>query len=141
MKKLIIFLLFMNSVFILNAQTPAEKEILSILEGQTKSWNSGNLDEFMKGYWNNDSLIFVGKKSVTYGFQNALNNYKNGYPDSAAMGRLSFNILEVKKLSPKYYFVVGRWLLNRTAGDLQGHFTLVFRKIKGKWQIVSDHSS
>jgi ketosteroid isomerase-like protein len=123
------------------AQSHAEKEILAILNEQTISWNNGNLEEFMKGYWNNDSLIFVGKNGVTYGYANALNNYKKSYPDTTSMGKLAFDILNVKKLSPEYYFVIGKWMLTRSAGNLQGHYTLVFKKINGKWKIISDHSS
>ena len=119
-----------------------DKEIiLGILDKQTKAWNEGNLDRFMEGYWNNDSLLFVGKNFVNYGFKKSLETYKTSYPDTAAMGKLSFDILEVKKLSPEYYFVLGKWTLLRTAGDLSGHYTLLFRKIKGKWLIISDHSS
>jgi len=40
-----------------------------------------------------------------------------------------------------YYFVVGKWHLSRTIGDLDGIFTLLFKKIKDTWVIVSDHSS
>jgi len=57
------------------------------------------------------------------------------------MGKLSFNILQVKKLSNEYYYVVGKWMLKRTVGDLSGHYNLLFRKINGKWVIVADHSS
>lgn len=141
MKKLIISVMLLNSCYIAYAQSSAEKEILSILDEQIASWNAGDLEKFMKGYWNNDSLMFVGKSGVTYGYLNTLANYKRSYPDIAAMGKLSFEILLLKKLSPEYIFVVGKWLLNRSAGDLFGHYTLLFRKIKNNWVIVTDHSS
>jgi hypothetical protein len=32
-------------------------------------------------------------------------------------------------------------MLKRSIGDVRGHFTLIWRKIKGRWVIVSDHSS
>jgi hypothetical protein len=57
------------------------------------------------------------------------------------MGKLNFTILVVKKLSPRYYEVVGKWYLKRSIGDANGHYTLLLRKIKGSWVIVSDHSS
>jgi hypothetical protein len=57
------------------------------------------------------------------------------------MGKLDFNILVVKKLSAEYYYIVGKWHLQRTIGDLSGHYDLLFRKIKGKWIIIADHSS
>jgi hypothetical protein len=123
------------------AQSPDEKEILSILENQTIAWNQGNIEKFMKGYWNNDSLMFVGQSGVTYGFRNTMNNYRKNYSDTVKMGKLFFTILQTKKLSPEYYFVLGKWFLKRSVGDLGGHYTLLFRKINGRWMIVSDHSS
>jgi hypothetical protein len=37
--------------------------------------------------------------------------------------------------------VVGKWFLKRNAGDVGGHYTLTFEKIKGEWVIIADHSS
>ena len=141
MKKLFLivsFLLFVNSSF---AQTKTTKKILSILKVQDDSWNRGDIDGFMQTYWQNDSLMFIGKSGVTYGWQNTLNNYKKGYPDTAAMGKLDFTLVNIKKLSRKYYHVIGKWHLTRTAGNLQGHFTLLLKKVKGNWFIIADHSS
>lgn len=125
----------------LHAQVKDVKAILSLLETQSKEWNNGNLEGFMKGYWENDSLMFIGKTGITYGYQNTLSNYKKSYSDSARMGKLFFTILQVRRMSPEYYFVVGKWYLKRTVGDISGHFSLVFRKINGEWKIVADHSS
>jgi len=47
----------------------------------------------------------------------------------------------VKKLSKEYYHVTGKWFLERSIGNIGGHYTLLFRKINGRWVIVSDHSS
>jgi ketosteroid isomerase-like protein len=123
------------------AQSKNENAIRALLDKQTQAWNNGNIEAFMNGYWENDSLMFIGKSGVTYGWTNTLNNYKKGYPDTAAMGKLTFNILQVKKLSGKYYHVVGKWFLKRSIGDVGGHYTLLFRKINGRWVIVADHSS
>lgn len=95
----------------------------------------------MNGYWKSDSLMFIGKNGVTYGYNKTLNNYRRNYPDTAAMGKLTFDILEVKRLSADHYFVLGKWMLQRSIGDLSGHYTLLFRKINGEWVIVADHSS
>ena len=117
------------------------RAILDLLDTQTAAWNKGDLQGFMKGYWENDSLRFIGKSGITYGWNNSIANYKRGYPDTAGMGKLQFTILVVKKLSPRYYEVVGKWYLKRSIGDASGHYTLLLRKIKGSWVIVSDHSS
>jgi ketosteroid isomerase-like protein len=142
MRKVIFFTLFtLLSTAILNAQSKDESSIRTILEQQTEEWNKGKLEAFMSGYWKNDSLMFIGNNGILYGWQKALDNYKKGYPDTAAMGKLNFNLLQVKRLSEDYFFVIGKWHLTRTIGDVGGAFTLVFRKIKGRWVIVADHSS
>lgn len=123
------------------AQPKNELAIRNILATQTAAWNRGEIDNFMNGYWENDSLMFIGKSGVTYGWTNTLNTYTKAYPDTAAMGKLVFTLIQVKKLSGKYYHVTGKWLLKRSIGDVGGHYTLLFKKINGRWVIVSDHSS
>jgi len=118
-----------------------EAEIRTLLAKQTAAWNRGDVEGFMEGYWKNDSLMFIGKSGITYGWQQTLDNYKKGYPDKTAMGELTFTLLEMKPLSKNYFSVVGKWHLKRTIGDLSGHYTLLLKKIKGKWVIVKDHSS
>jgi ketosteroid isomerase-like protein len=123
------------------AQPADEKEILGILDRQTQAWNRGDLESFMKGYWENDSLMYIGKGGVTYGYASTLNSYRKNYGDTARMGKLTFQILHLKRLSSDYYFIVGKWFLKRSAGDIGGHYTLLFRKQNGKWEIIADHSS
>jgi ketosteroid isomerase-like protein len=111
------------------------------LSSQNEAWNRGNIDGFMVGYWNNDSLLFIGKSGLKYGYQTTLNNYKKSYPDQASMGELKFDLYKINVLDKENAFVVGKWFLKRTIGDVGGHFTLLLRKIKGQWTIVADHSS
>ena len=118
-----------------------ETAIRKILHQQDEAWNRGDLERFMQGYWQNDSLMFIGKSGITYGWNNTLNNYKKGYPDTAAMGKLRFDILEMKGIASDASFVVGKWFLTRSIGNVNGIFTIFLRKIKGKWLIVADHSS
>jgi hypothetical protein len=118
-----------------------ETAIRALLAAQTKAWNEGNLVDFMEGYLPSDSLLFVGKSGPTYGFNNTLNNYKKGYPDTASMGKLTFTLLAVTPIEKKHYRVLGKWSLQRSKGDVSGFFTLLFQKIKGKWFVIQDHSS
>ena len=141
MKRLIPFLLFILSIFRTSAQSNNESEIRKILDKQTKTWNLGNIDEFMTTYWESDSLEFIGPDGITRGYTNTLNRYKKKYTDTVKMGKLFFTIISIKNLSPEYYFVVGKWHLRRTIGDVGGMFTLLFKKINSKWVIITDHSS
>jgi len=140
MRSLLIILLTILSVPVFS-QTKDEAEVRSVLARQNAAWNRGDIDAFMVGYWENDSLMFIGQSGVTYGYKNTLANYKRNYPDTTAMGKLTFTLIHVKQISPEYFHVTGKYHLARTIGDASGHFTLMFRKINGKWLIISDHSS
>ena len=139
--KRIIFLPALFFSLIAFSQPNDEVTIRKVLDNQIKGWNNGDIEGFMQGYWKNDSLMFIGKNGIHWGWQATLENYKKNYPDTAAMGKLSFDILVVKKLSPEYFYVVGKWMLTRSIGDLSGHYNLLFKKINGIWLIIADHSS
>ena len=142
MRKIILLLIVcIFSTTVLTAQSKDETMVRNILAQQSAAWNNGDINAFMSGYWQNDSLMFIGNEGITYGWQKTLENYKKGYPDTAAMGKLHFDLLEIKRLSVMYFFVVGKWHLTRSIGNVSGIFTLLFKKVKNKWVIVADHSS
>ena len=118
------------------------RAIVQVLTTQTAAWNRGDIPGFMEGYWKSDSLVFIGRKGPTYGWQPTLDNYRKNYPDASAMGQLDFSGLRVTLLAPTAAQVVGRWHLARpAAGDLQGYFLLVLRQVGGKWVVVADHTN
>jgi len=123
------------------AQSKDEQAITKMLTAQVVEWNKGNVDGYMKGYWDSDSLLFIGSSGPRYGYQATLKRYKEAYPDAAHMGVLTSTVVSMKRLSPEYYFIVGKWALKRSAGDVSGSYTLLIREIKGQWVIVCDHSS
>ena len=141
MKKNISAIYFLLLTGLLSAQTASETVIREIMATQEAAWNKGDLEAFMEGYWKSDSLKFIGSKGLNYGWQKTLENYKRSYPDPAAMGKLTFSDVTVELISEDAAFVIGKWHLKRKAGDLSGYYTLLWKKIKGEWVIVADHSS
>jgi ketosteroid isomerase-like protein len=123
------------------AQTKDELIIRKMLADQISFWNKGDIPGFMQGYWENDSLVFIGKNGPTYGYNNTLRNYQKNYPNKDYMGVLNFDILSVQAIEKDHFFVIGKFMLQRKVGDASGHFTLIFKRINGVWKIVSDHSS
>ncbi|MFK7848369.1 MAG: DUF4440 domain-containing protein [Rhodothermales bacterium] len=131
--------------------TPVDTEPIStslnaintLLENQEDAWNEGDINAFMEGYWNSDSLRFASGGNVRRGWQATLDRYLATYPDRATMGQLAFVDLEMRRLSPEWATVFGRFRLTREAplDDLTGLFTLMFEKRDGGWIIVSDHTS
>ncbi len=139
MRKLIVLLIFISlNCFGQNSK----KEIQNLLEKQTNDWNLGQIDAFMEGYWKSDSLMFIGKNGITRSWEATKNNYHKGYPDLETMGKLKFNILKIDFHSKTTAWVLGKWHLTRKEkGDIGGLFTLIIKKINGKWLIISDHTS
>ena len=140
MKAIICLLICINTYHFCSAQTNDSLAIRKQMDEQLTAWNDGNIDAFMQTYWQSDSLLFVSNPP-TNGWQTTLERYKKSYKDTVAMGKLSFDLLQLKQLSADYYFVVGNWHLKRTIGDVGGVFTLLFKKINGEWLIIVDHSS
>ncbi|MCD8742385.1 DUF4440 domain-containing protein [Mucilaginibacter roseus] len=139
MKRFLTLFILLLSVIVTHAQD--KQAILKVMDKQREAWNNGDIEAYMQTYWKSDSLTFVGKSGVTYGWQNTMDNYKRGYPDKAAMGFLTFKILKVNLIDKTNAFVLGGWNLKREKDAPGGYFTLWFRKIKGEWLIVCDHSS
>lgn len=118
------------------------ESIKKILAQQVNAWNEGNLEKFMEGYWVSDSLRFIGKSGITYGWKATLANYQRSYPDKAAMGKLQFELIHLEAIGKRAVFVIGKWhLKNPEKGDRSGYFSLLWKKIKRKWVICADHSS
>jgi len=116
-------------------------KITNLLAKQEKAWNKGNLEKFMETYKNSEDLVMVGSGGVTYGWQSVFENYKRSYPDKKAMGELRFEIVDIRSIDKNNAYVIGRFFLDRKAGDVNGTFTLVLVKSWGKWLIINDHSS
>jgi ketosteroid isomerase-like protein len=140
MRTFLFFGLLLFSVTVFSQQSPDES-IRNVLNQQVEAWNRGDIEAFMKGYWNSDSLTFIGSKGITYGFKNTWERYKKTYDSPEKMGTLRFELLHINPLAKDVYQVVGRWFLKRAAGDIGGYYTLLFRKVNGSWVIISDHTS
>jgi len=115
--------------------------IVNLMSAQETAWNNGDLEAFMKPYWHSKDLRFVGKSGLNKGWQTTLENYKKSYPTQEKMGTLAFNNLEFSPLGNAHYLVIGKWQLFRNTDTLGGHYSLVWKYIDGKWQIIADHSS
>ena len=121
-------------------QAQIKADILKVMTDQTDAWNRGDIDAFMKGYWNSDKLRFVSGDNVTLGWQSTLDRYKRTYNSREKMGTLKFSDLTVDVLSKDAAVVLGSWALARPDNP-HGKFTLVFRRVSGGWHIVHDHTS
>ena len=117
------------------------KAINKVLKKQRIAWSNNNLEEFMEGYWKNDSLKFYGSNGVTYGWENTLERYQKAYPTKKHTGKLNFRINAITKISEGAYYVLGEYHLKRDVGNADGIFMIILKQINGEWKIIADTSS
>jgi ketosteroid isomerase-like protein len=115
--------------------------ILAVLTAQQNDWNKGDIRTFMAGYWNSAELTFAETRGFIRGWQPVMSRYEKSYSGKAAMGTLDFQELELRSLGPSAALVLGRWHLQRQAGEVGGIFTLVFQKFPEGWRIIHDHTT
>jgi len=118
-----------------------KKIILSVLLKQQEDWNHGNLSGFTEGYWKSDTLRMVTNRGVNYGYDKMFAVLKKNYPDSTFMGKLDYDVIHVELIGEADALVTGKWLLKVDKKFKGGYFTFLFRKLKGRWVIVADHTS
>lgn len=119
----------------------ADAALRTVLHEQAEAWNRGEVDAFLRGYWHSENTVFAGSQGITRGWQALKDRYRKSYPDSKAMGTLTFSALEVTALCPDAALVLGKWRLEREAGPVGGVFSLVLRQFPEGWRIIADHTS
>jgi len=120
------------------------RDIEAVVRAQEAAWNRGDVAGFMEaGYWRSPDMTFFSESDATRGFEPVLERYVARYKTGGAeMGSLTFAHVEVMPLGMDAAFVRGRWDLDfAQRPDVGGLFTLVFRRIDGRWRIVHDHTS
>jgi beta-aspartyl-peptidase (threonine type) len=122
---------------------PVTSAVREVLHQQLTAWNQGDLEGFMKHYWNSRDLTFSAQGQTTRGWRETRQRYLDRYPDRAAMGQLAFDRLEITPLGPEAALAIGRWELRQNGQQPQrrGNFSVVFRQLDGRWLIIHDHTS
>jgi ketosteroid isomerase-like protein len=115
--------------------------IRAILDAQVVAWNRGDIDAFMAGYARSPKTTFVSGDEVTHGWQTVRDRYAKKYDSREKMGTLTFSGLTITSLCDDAAMVLGSWRLKRKDEQLQGKFTLLFRRLPEGWRIVLDHTS
>ena len=137
-------LLILGAAGLALAQSKEEKiktDVRAVMDKQVAAWNEGDIEGFMKGYWNSPEMTFVSGDNVTKGWQPTLERYKKSYDSRAKMGVLSFTELEITVTGKNSAVVLGRFTLVREKDRPTGMFTLNFRKFRDGWKIIIDHTS
>ena len=145
MKKLTFkIVLFSFLIFLVSCKSTNHcNEIYNLMKQQEDAWNNGNLENFMNVYWKNDSLVFIGKSGINYGWDKTFSNYKNSYKTKEQMGTLEFKNLICNTINDSTHIVTGKWSLKRndSIGNINGFYSLIWVKKQTGWKITYDHTS
>jgi uncharacterized protein (TIGR02246 family) len=122
--------------------TVEEATIRQVLDDQVSAWNEGNIDAFMEGYLKSEDLKFVSSGTVRQGWQETINRYKTNYNTREKMGKLKFDIIDLRVLDHDDAHVLGKYYLSNAQDSVfsSGHFTLLWKKVEDNWVIAMDHT-
>lgn len=128
-------------------------QVAGLLESQAQAWNRGDMEAFCSVYAEDAS--FASPSGLTRGRREVLDRYRKKYPDAAARGTLSFEVLEMRMASGVEVSVFGdavpsdvhgvsllaRWRLSYPdKPEATGLTLLVLRPLRDSWEILQDAS-
>ncbi len=119
------------------------RDLTAVLKAQADAWNRGDLKAFMTAYVRSADMTYTAAGKVVYGYDALEKRYKKRYGGTPqTMGRLRFDDIAVSELGAEHALMMGRWFLHRDGrDDIDGVFSLVWRKTPAGWKILHDHSS
>ena len=129
------------------AEEPSpEAQVASLLRTQAEAWSRGDLEAFTSVYA--EDAAFLVATGLTRGRREVLERYRKRYPDAAAMGKLTLEVIETRVFPPGKdaagVSVAARWRLEypgqadrKTA---EGLTLIVLRRTATSWEIVQDAS-
>ena len=123
-----------------------EEQVAAILRAQADAWSRGDLEAFTSVYA--EDAAFLTSNGLTRGRREVLERYRKRYPDKAAMGTLTLEVIETRTFpagkNADGVSVAARWRLEypdqadrKTA---EGLTLIVLRRAGGSWEIVQDAS-
>lgn len=124
------------------AQTTPQAQITAAMNDSAAAWNRGDLKGFMALYA--ADALFAGGNTLKRDTNEIAAGYAKSFvPGGNARGKLSFEMLAWRTLSPVHQLLVARYTLTPADGakPQQGLTTLLFERRKAGWKIISDHSS
>lgn len=122
------------------AQSKDEKKILATLRLEEELWSKGDIEGYVNLYAPDDSTRMILSKGAAYGKANILAFYQKYWPKEK-MGKLVLDGESLERISRKYYYVTGYFHVSYPDGKkIEGRYSSLMKKIKGKWYLYTDHS-
>lgn len=143
---LLVFLSLLAPLAIRTEEPSPEAQVAALLRMQAEAWSRGDLEAFTSVYA--EDAAFLTANGLTRGRRDVLERYRKRYPDAAAMGKLTLEVIETRVFPPRKdaagVSVAARWRLEypgqadrKTA---EGLTLIVLRRTATSWEIVQDAS-
>lgn len=119
-----------------------DASVRAVLDAQREAWNRGEIDVFLAGYERSERLVFTSGAKVRRGFAETETKFRAKYGhQTETMGKLSFELLDVRGVGADGAIVLGRWALTETPESGAGIFSVVLERQGAQWRIIHDHTS
>jgi uncharacterized protein (TIGR02246 family) len=143
---LLVFLSLFAPLAVRAEEPSPEAQVAALLRMQAEAWSRGDLETFTSVYA--EDAAFLTANGLTRGRRDVLERYRKRYPDAAAMGKLTLEVIETRVFPPGKnaagVSVAARWRLEypgqadrKTA---EGLTLIVLRRTEKSWEIVQDAS-
>ena len=123
--------------------TRMEAGVAAVVKDSAAGWNAGSLDRFVAIYAPDATFVVPG--GLIRGRAAIADHYRRSFAGGGnTRGRLSFETLGSRVISPAHVLLWARWTLtpaDPAAKAETGMTTLLFEKRPEGWRIISDHSS
>jgi uncharacterized protein (TIGR02246 family) len=136
-------------------EAEARTVVEALLQAQARCWSAGDLEGFCSVYA--DDARFLSPSGLTTGREAVLSRYRRRYPDKAAMGALTLEVVDARPLSGvevtpagdavpggvHALAVAARWTLRfveKGKEPATGLTALVLQRLPAGWRIVQDAS-
>lgn len=119
--------------------------VTATLDASAAGWNAVDIDRFMECYENAPATSYISGPRLAQGYQAIRALYIDRFAGgaAAAMGHLTLEIVDLRRIGADHAYVIGRFHLSRDAahgGDATGLTTLLFHRSAAGWRIIADHS-
>jgi uncharacterized protein (TIGR02246 family) len=127
-------------------ESSPEAQVAALLRMQAEAWSRGDLEAFTSVYA--EDAAFLTADGLTRGRRDVLERYRKRYPNAAAMGKLTLEVIETRVFPPGKeaagVSVAARWRLEYPAQadrkTAEGLTLVVLRRTGKSWEIVQDAS-
>jgi hypothetical protein len=113
---------------------------MAVIQLEEEYWSKGDIEGYVSLYAPHDTTRMILSKGAAYGKDNILAFYKKYWPKEK-MGQLDLDGENLERISRRYYYVTGYFHVKYPDGKtIEGRYSSLMKKIKGKWYLYTDHS-